>query len=135
MTDLWLAKDDDPYFGWTSESIKLYIEDKPLKKGDLMLVVYTQAMMIEYVLAEVLSPDSGRQHRVTLNKGAMYGGTSFYRTGKNCWSPTGHSKMIPPVPEVMVKFTENPNIKQVYAKSIFWQSITSQTTLVVKESD
>ena len=125
MSDLLLAKDADPYFGWTDESIKLYIEDKPLKKGDLMLIVNTQAMIIEYLLAEVLNPDSGRQHRVILNKRAMYGGDSFYRTGKNCWSPTGQSKMIPPVPEIMVKFTENPNIKQVYGKSTFWQTLKS----------
>jgi hypothetical protein len=101
MTKLNLPTGADPHFGWTPEKIKQYIEERPLQAGDMMLIVNRQAGFEEYILAKVVDPSSGRQRRVVLDRAAAWGGTSFYRTGKNCFSPTGQSRMIPPVEEVL----------------------------------
>lgn len=66
-----------------------------------MIIYNGQGGFHEYQLAIVENPDHGRQHRVILSKSAAWAGTTFYRTGKNCYSPTGQSRMIPPVPEIM----------------------------------
>jgi hypothetical protein len=119
MIELTLIKNSDPYFGWTEEKTKLYIEENSLKIGDQMLIVNTQAGMLEYVIAKVENPDSGRQHRVILTATADWGGASFYRSGKNCWSPTGQSRMIPPVSKVIEAFNEKllkyPNATSIAA--------------------
>lgn len=96
-----LATGADGLFGWTPEKTKAYIVDRPLAIGDHMLVVNQQAGFEEYVLATVVNPASGRQRRIILDKAAAYGGTTFYASGKNCFSPRGQSIMIPPVPEVV----------------------------------
>lgn len=91
----------DDFLGWTEESTKQYILDKPLQKGDLMLIVNTQAGFLDYVLAEVTEPSLGKQRRVNLSHGAAFGGNTFFRSGKNCWSPKGQSRMIPPDDRVL----------------------------------
>lgn len=97
MTAINAAKfDEDPMLGWTDASTKQYILDKPLQKGDLMLIVNTQAGFLDYVLAQVMEPALGRQKRVNLSHGASFGGNTFFRSGKNCWAPKGQSRMIPP---------------------------------------
>lgn len=101
MFDLKLPTGADPFFGWTPEKTKQYIDERPLKVGDKMLILNQQAGFEEYVLAKVVEPASGRQRRVVLDRAAAWGGASFYRTGKNCFSPTGKSRMIPPVDDVL----------------------------------
>lgn len=113
MFDLKLKKNADPYFGWTPEKTEEYIIARPLKAGDKMLIVNTQAGFEEYVLATVVNQDTGRQHRVVLDTASAWGGTSFYRSGKNCFSPKGKSKMIPPVPEVLEVIATTPSGKFV----------------------
>lgn len=90
-----------PLFGWTPTATREYIEKRPLVRGDLMIIYNGQAGFHQYALAEVQNPSAGRQKRVILSKAAHYGGTSFYRTGQNCYSPKGQSRMIPPVPALI----------------------------------
>lgn len=90
-----------PLFGWTDNSTRDHIQDKPLVVGDLMIIYNGQGGLHGYSLASVENPSSGKQRRVILSKAAAFGGTSFYRTGKNCYSPRGRSRMLPPVLALM----------------------------------
>lgn len=89
-----------PHFGWDGDSVRKYVESKPLVAGDKMFVYNGQGGMHEYIEATVENPSLGRQKRVVLSVSAAYGGSTFYRTGKNCYSPTGQSFMLPPTPQL-----------------------------------
>ncbi len=104
------ALTDYPTFGWTPDSIQEYIETKPLKRGDLMIIYNGQGGFHHYMLAKVENPDSGRQRCVILSKAGHSGGTAFYRTGKNQFSPKGQSFMLPPVPSLMEHLSLDCNV-------------------------
>lgn len=99
-----------PLFGWDEQSIKSYCDQKPVQKGDVMIIYNGQAGIHEYLLAVVENPSSGKQRRVILSKTPAWGGASFYRTGKNCFSPKGQSKMLPPVAALMKHLTLNCDV-------------------------
>ena len=90
-----------PFFGWDETSLKAYCDEKPLQEGDHMIIYNGQSGLHQYVLATVVNARSGKQSRIILSKSAAWGGASFYRTGKNCFSPKGQSKMLPPIPELI----------------------------------
>lgn len=90
-----------PYFGWTHDSVKEYITTNPLSVGDSMIIYNGQGGLHSYSLALVMSPASGPQRRVILSKAGTYGGTSFHRSGKNCYSPKSQTRLLPPIPELM----------------------------------
>lgn len=90
-----------PFFGWTPDSIREYIETKPLERSDLMIIYNGHGGFHHYMLAEVENPNSGRQRCVILSKAGHSGGIEFHRTGKNQFSPKGQSIMLPPVPALM----------------------------------
>ncbi|SEP43015.1 hypothetical protein SAMN05216316_3087 [Nitrosovibrio sp. Nv6] len=94
------APEGYPLFGWTEEGVRSYIENKPLAAGDVMIIYNGQAGFHTYTLAVVENPAWGKQRRVILSKSAAFGGSSFYRTGKNCFSPKGKSRMIPPTQQL-----------------------------------
>lgn len=119
MSHIELPKGADPYFGWTEDKTKSYIDDRPLAVGDQMLIVNQQGGLEEYVLANVVNPSSGRQRRVILDASAAWGGSSFYRSGKNCFSPTGKSRMIPPVKEVVDKIKETPTGRRIMSNRLY----------------
>lgn len=96
----------DPLFGWTGERLKEYIEDKPLQVGDQMLIYGSYGMMHWYNLVTVEAVDHGRQRRVVVDTPPMWGGKSFYRSGKNCECPKGQARLIPPVPWAMEQLGE-----------------------------
>ena len=97
-------------FGWTEYTIKQFIADKPLQAGDPMIIYNGQAGMHHYMLAKVENPELGNQKRVLLSKSRAYGGTTFYRSGKNCFAPTGQTRMLPPVPELMAHLSESNDV-------------------------
>ena len=99
-----------PFFGWNEDGIKNYIIDTPLAAGDLMIVYNGQGGVHQYFLAKVINPALGKQSRVVLSKNGNYGGTSFYRSGKNCFAPTGQTKMLPPIPELMAHLSEDTDV-------------------------
>lgn len=109
VAKLLLGKGDDPFFSWTERSIKDYVIQRPLAAGDRMLIINCQAGFEWYTLTTVVNADIGRQHRIELVHAADFGGSTFFRTGKNCLAPTGQSRMIPPVPEIVkiIESTEN----------------------------
>jgi len=85
----------DPLFGYVGENLKKYIVEKPLKVGDEMMIYGSHNMMHSYMLVVVEKVDVGRQKRVVVSRAAPWGGRSFYRTGTNCYAPTGQSNLIP----------------------------------------
>lgn len=99
-----------PLFGWTEETTKQFIAEKPLQAGDPMIIYNGQAGMHHYVLATVENPALGKQKRVLLSRSGAYGGTTFYRSGKNCFAPTGQTRMLPPVPELMSHLSEGTDV-------------------------
>ena len=99
-----------PLFGWTEETIKQFILDGPLQAGNPMIIYNGQAGMHHYILAKVENPEHGKQRRVLLSKSGAYGGTTFYRSGKNCSAPAGQTRMLPPVPELMTHLSETTDV-------------------------
>lgn len=90
-----------PLFGWSRESIKQHLTDNPLSVGDLMIIYNAHGGFHRYSLATVVNPSSGPQKRVVLSKAGDSGGTSFYRNGRNAFTPKGRTVMLPPVPALM----------------------------------
>lgn len=99
-----------PMFGWTEETTKKFIDAKPLQAGDPMIIYNGQAGLHHYVLARVENPALGKQKRVLLSKSGAYGGATFYRSGKNCFSPTSQTRMLPPVPELMEHLSDSTDV-------------------------
>ena len=90
------------------EKVKNYINNKPLKKGDEIIIYNGQAGLNEYILAEVVEPHYGKNgHKVQLSKegsSACYNysrGDIFHRTGTNVSAPKGKSYMLPPIEGMM----------------------------------
>lgn len=99
-----------PFFGWSEERVKHFIANAPLKAGDSMIIYNGQGGMHQYILAKIINPASGKQKRVVLSKNGSYGGTTFYRSGKNCFAPTGKTMMLPPIPELMEHLSEDTDV-------------------------
>lgn len=99
-----------PFFGWCEEKTKRFIADTPLNAGDLMIIYNGQGGMHQYLLAKVINPALGKQKRVLLSKNGTYGGTTFYRSGKNCFAPASKTKMLPPIPELMGHLSEDTDV-------------------------
>lgn len=94
------APDGFPHFGWTEEKVKAYVIEKPLAVGDHMTVVNTHGGITTYLFARVEAVNVGKQRRVVLSRAGFSGGTAFHRSGKNCFMPTGQSRMLPPLAEL-----------------------------------
>lgn len=90
-----------PLFGWTRETIKKYVIDKPLQKGDFMIIYNSHGGLHHYQLALVEAVDAGPTRRVYLSKAGSSGGISFQRSGLNAAMPKGQTVMIPPVSELL----------------------------------
>lgn len=89
---------NDPLLGYTGDALKEYIEALPLHVGDEMMIYGSHGMMHTYSLVKVEAINIGRQKRIVVSKPGPWGGKSFYRTGTNCFSPTGQSRLIPSIP-------------------------------------
>ena len=100
----------DPLFGYEGEMLKEYIEQKPLKVGDEMMIYGSQYIMHSYELTTVEAVDVGPQKRVVVSKPGPWGGRSFYRTGKNCFSPKGQSRLLPVIDWVKEQMEERRSI-------------------------
>ena len=97
-------------FDWTEDSTKQYIADRPLQVGDQMIIYNGQAGMHHYMLAKVENPALGKQKRVLLTKAGAYGGTTFYKSGKNCFAPTGQTRLLPPVAVLMEYLADDTDV-------------------------
>ncbi len=97
----------DLYLGWTVSAVKDYIDSKPLATGDRMVVASQYGGMRSYMLVEVEDPSLGIQRRVLVSQHQGVGGSSFYRTGKNCFHPKSQCRLLPPTDCLM------PYLKEV----------------------
>lgn len=84
-----------PCANQTFDSVKEWVEQKPLTVNDEVIVRETYGGMTEYRLDTVLEIDHGQQRRVILQQHG-----SFYRSGKNCFHPKGQTHFIQPTPEL-----------------------------------
>ncbi|MFA6008791.1 MAG: hypothetical protein WC799_02325 [Desulfobacteraceae bacterium] len=100
----------DPLFGYEGDSLKKFIEEKPITVGDKMLIYGSQGMMHSYSLVVVEAVDSGRQKRIVVSKPAPWGGQSFYRSGINCYAPRSQSRLIPLIDWVKDQMGEGEEI-------------------------
>ena len=81
---------------WTFDSVKEYFVDNPPYEGQELLIHDTSGNMNTYALVKVVNPESGKQKRIVVeNYSNGYSGKSFYRTGKNCFAPTGQVRLLP----------------------------------------
>lgn len=84
-----------PCEGQNRDTVKRWVESKPLQAGDIVIVRNTQGHVTEYRKAFVEKVNHGRQRRVILKD---FG--SFYRDGRNCFHPKGQTTFIVPTPEL-----------------------------------
>ncbi|HDT5890042.1 hypothetical protein [Aeromonas dhakensis] len=81
---------------WTFDSVKEYFEDNPPYEGQELLIFDTSWNTNTYAIVTVKVASSGRQKRIIVESYSNgYSGQSFYRSGKNCWAPTGQVKLLP----------------------------------------
>ncbi|ELR8730170.1 hypothetical protein V4F56_004413 [Vibrio vulnificus] len=90
----------DPILGFEGDTLKSYLEQNAVSVGDEMMIYGSHGMMHHYTKVVVEAVNSGRQKRIVVSKSGYSGGKSFYRTGKNCFAPTGQSKLIPLIPYI-----------------------------------
>ncbi|HAS8570120.1 TPA: hypothetical protein I7778_20595, partial [Vibrio vulnificus] len=88
----------DPILGFEGDVLKSYLNENPVSVGDEMMIYGSHGMMHHYIKVVIEAVDSGRQKRIVVSTSGFSGGKSFYRTGKNCYAPTGQSKLIPLFP-------------------------------------
>lgn len=89
---------NDPLLGYVGDALKNYIETLPLTVGGEMMIYGSHGMLHTYKLVTVEAVNVGRQKRVVVSEAGAWGGKSFYRTGRNCFSPKGQARLIPPIP-------------------------------------
>lgn len=85
-----------PCDGQSLDTVKQWVESKPLRAGDTVIVRDTRGHVTEYRKAFVEKVDHGRQRRVIVKD---FG--SFYRNGRNCFHPKGQVTFITPTPDLM----------------------------------
>ena len=84
---------------WTFETVKDYFTENPLSEGDELIIHDTAGLLgkNKYTLVTVLEASRGQQNRIVVSPFLSLGepGQSFYRSGKNCASPTGQVTLKP----------------------------------------
>ena len=81
---------------WTFETVKQYFLDHPPYKGQELIVYDSGYHLHTYSLVKVDVPESGRQKRIIIEPwGNGHTGLSYYRSGKNCFAPTGQARLLP----------------------------------------
>jgi len=94
----------DPLFGFQGSTLKGFFERNMLTEKQTVLVYNGSAMTHEYSLAEVVTPEHGKQKRVVVRVIATSEEVTFFRTGNSVVKKTGHYKLLPMVPWVMSRF-------------------------------
>jgi len=81
---------------WTFESVKDYFTENPPYLDQELIVLDTSHRMNTYALVKVINPEHTKQKRIVIKGHSNgYSGMSFYRSGKNCFSPTGQVRLLP----------------------------------------
>lgn len=85
-----------PCRGQSSEQVFHWFEREKPKRGDVVVVRVVYGGYCKYRPDTIKEVDHGRQRRVILTQHG-----SFYRNGKNCFHPTGQTRMIEPTKAVL----------------------------------
>lgn len=93
------------YFGWDFDKTKRFYKENPPVAGDNALIISTQASCVTYEIAKIVRVSAAR---IYFDKSFGWGGSSFYYSGKNCWSPKGQTRLVPPIDKI-VKFMKRAN--------------------------
>lgn len=81
---------------WSEEGLKQYFLDNPPFVGQELIVFDASYNNNTYALVKVSSPSHTKQKRIVIESYSNgYSGQSFYRNGKNCYSPKGKVKLLP----------------------------------------
>jgi hypothetical protein len=80
----------------TFETVKDYFSKNPPYVSQELLVLDTSWNLNTYALVTVVNPDHTKQKRIVIESySSGYSGQSFYRSGKNCFSPKGQVRLLP----------------------------------------
>jgi hypothetical protein len=81
---------------WTRESVKEYFTQNPPVTGQELIILDTSWRTNTYALVTVENPEHTRQKRIVIKHHSNgYNGQSFYRSGQNCFAPTGQVQLLP----------------------------------------
>lgn len=81
---------------WTYDLVKKHFTANPPSKGQELLVLDTSWNTNTYALVTVANPEHTKQKRIVIDYHTNgYSGQSFYRSGKNCFSPKGQVRLLP----------------------------------------
>ncbi|HHP0467536.1 TPA: hypothetical protein ACRZZI_005217, partial [Vibrio harveyi] len=84
------------FLHWSFDSVKEYFEDNPPYLGQELLVHDTSWHTNTYAVVTVKVPAHTKQKRIVVESYTNgYSGQSFYRSGKNCFSPKGQVRLLP----------------------------------------
>lgn len=89
---------NDPILGLEGEMLKEYLSTAQV--GDEMMLYNSHHSMHTYQLVTITDLDVGPQKRVIVSRSGYSGGRSFYRSGKNAFSPKGQTRLIPVIPVI-----------------------------------
>lgn len=110
-------RDEKQFFArdlhWNFNSVKNYFTENPPFLGQELIVLDTSYNMNTYALVKVTNPEHTRQKRIIIEGYSNgYSGMSFYRSGKNCFSPKGQVRLLPYHPKIGALIKES-NINQI----------------------
>ena len=81
---------------WTFDSVKEFFTNNPPQIGQELLVLDTSCNINTYALVTVTNSEYTKQKRIVIDGYTNgYSGQSFYRSGKNCFSPKGQVRLLP----------------------------------------
>jgi hypothetical protein len=81
---------------WTSEKITDYFKKNPPQINQEVLLHDTTGHANTYILAKITDPSHTKQKRIVIDGYSNgWSGSSFYRSGKNCYAPKGQVYLLP----------------------------------------
>lgn len=101
----------DPLFGFQGEPLKAYFERNKLAEKQTIMVYNGSAMTHEYSLAQVVTPEHGKQRRIVVRIMSTGEEVTFFRTGKSVIKKTGHYKLLPVVPWVVSRLGQHTRVR------------------------
>lgn len=93
---------------WTPEAVREHFLEYPPEKGQELIVYDSSWNSNTYALVTVEVPEHTRQKRIVIASYSNgYNGQSFYRTGQNCYAPTGQVRLLPYHKEIGARIKAN----------------------------
>jgi len=102
---------DRVHFGWNFIKTKEHFKKNPPKAKENFLIVSTQYNMTVY---EIATAERVSKTRIYFSQQFGWGGSSFYYSGKNCFSPKGQTRLVPLVAKVQKYFNDRDTEKLTF---------------------